>query len=104
MRGVTFLMAFAVALSACAGDGAKVVSSTNGVAAAARRVQCHSVTRSGNRCKRKAAPAKLYCRQHAAQSSAAKPSDACAYISDDGKRCAASASSGSRFCAKHKGE
>ena len=66
------------------------------------RVQCHSVTKSGNRCKRKAAPGKLYCRQHAVQSQAAKPSEACAYISDDGKRCAASVESGSRFCSRHK--
>ena len=102
MRGVIFLMASTVALSARAGGEPKVVSSTNGVAAVAQRVQCHSVTKSGNRCKRKAAPGKLYCRQHAAQSSTAKSAETCAYISDDGKRCAASAASGSRFCAKHQ--
>jgi hypothetical protein len=102
MRGVIFLMASTVALSACAGDETKVVLSTNDVVAVAQRVQCHSVTKSGNRCKRKAAPGKLYCRQHAAQSPAAKPSETCAYISDDGKRCTVSAASGSRFCAKHQ--
>lgn len=102
MKVVAFLLAFAVALSARAGGEPKVVSSTNGVAAVAQRVQCHSVTKSGNRCKRKAAPGKLYCRQHAVQSPSAKPSETCAYISDDGKRCTASAASGSRFCAKHQ--
>lgn len=102
MKVVAFLLAFAVALSARAGGEPKVVSSTNGVAAVAQRVQCHSATKSGNRCKRKAAPGKLYCRQHAAQSPSAKPSETCAYISDDGKRCTASAASGSRFCAKHQ--
>ena len=102
MKVVAFLLAFAVALSARAGGEPKVVSSTNGVAAVAQRVQCHSVTKSGNRCKRKAVPGKLYCRQHAAQSPSAKPSETCAYISDDGKRCTASAASGSRFCAKHQ--
>ena len=102
MKVVAFLLAFAVALSARAGGEPKAVSSTNGVAAVAQRVQCHSITKSGNRCKRKAAPGKLYCRQHAAQSSAAKPAETCAYISDDGKRCAASAASGSRFCSKHQ--
>ena len=102
MKVVAFLLAFAVALSARAGDESKVLSSTNGVAAVEQRVQCHSVTKSGNRCKRKAAPGKLYCRQHAAQSPAAKPSETCAYISDDGKRCMVSAASGSRFCAKHQ--
>ena len=61
MRGVIFLMAFTVALSACAGDETKVVLSTNDVVAVAQRVQCHSVTKSGNRCKRKAVPGKLYC-------------------------------------------
>ena len=102
MKVVAFLLAFGVALSARAGGEPKVVSSTNGVAAVAQRVQCHSVTKSGNRCKRKAATGKLYCRQHAAQSPSAKPSETCAYISDDGKRCTASAASGSRFCAKHQ--
>ena len=102
MKVVAFLLALAVALSARAGGEPKVVSSTNGVVAVAQRVQCHSVTKSSNRCKRKAAPGKLYCRQHAAQSPSAKPSETCAYISDDGKRCMASAASGSRFCAKHQ--
>ena len=102
MKVVIFLLAFAVVLLARAGDEPKVVPSTNGVAAVAQHVQCHSATKSGNRCKRKAAPGKLYCRQHAAQSSATKPSGTCAYISDDGKRCTASAAPGSRFCAKHQ--
>ena len=102
MKVVAFLVAFAVTLSARAGDESKVVSSTNGVAAVMQRVQCHSVTKSGNRCKRKAAPGKLYCRQHAAQLPAAKSSGACAYISDDGKRCTASAVPGDRFCSKHQ--
>ena len=102
MKVIAFLLAFAVAVSARAGDEPKVVSSTNVVEAVAQRVQCHSVTKSGNRCKRKAAPGKLYCRQHAAQSPAAKPSGTCAYISDGGKRCAVLAVSGSRFCAVHQ--
>ena len=102
MRGVIFLMAFTVALSACAGGETNVVLSTNDVAAVVQRVQCHSVTKSGNRCTRMGAPGKLFCRQHAALSSTAKPAETCAYISDDGKRCAASAASGSRFCAKHQ--
>ena len=102
MKVVAFLLVFAVALSVHAGDELKVVSSTNGVAAVAQRVQCHSVTKSGNRCKRKAAPGKLYCRQHAAQSPAAKPSGTCAYISDDGKRCTESVVPGDRFCSKHR--
>ena len=102
MKVLVFLLAFVFALSACAGDEPKLVSSTNGVAVVAQRVQCHSVTKSGNRCKRKATPGKRYCRQHAAQSPAAKPSGTCAYISDEGKRCTASAVSGSRFCASHQ--
>ena len=82
-------------------------STTNTVARAnatppANDERCEATTKSGNRCKRKAAPGKLYCRQHAAQSPSAKPSETCAYISDDGKRCTASAASGSRFCAKHQ--
>ena len=102
MKVAAFMLAFAAALSAGAGDGPKGESSANGIAEAGPRVQCHSVTKSGNRCKRKAAPGKLYCRQHAAQPPAAKPPETCAYIFDDGKRCAASAASGSRFCAKHQ--
>ena len=102
MKVVAFLLAFAVALSARAGDESKVLSSTNGVAAVEQRVQCHSVTKSGNRCKRKAAAGKLYCRQHAAQPPTDKSSGTCAHISDDGKRCEASAVSSSRFCSKHQ--
>ena len=64
MRGVIFLMAFTVALSACAGDETKVVLSTNDVVAVAQRVQCQSVTKSGNRCKRRAVREERFCRQH----------------------------------------
>ena len=102
MKVVAFLLVFVVALSARAEDEPKAVSSTNDVAAVVQRVQCHSVTKSGNKCKRKAVPGKLYCRQHAAQTPIAKPSRTCAYISGDGKRCTASAVSGSRFCSKHQ--
>lgn len=102
MKVVAFMLMFAVALSAPAGDEPKVLSPTNGVAAVVQRVQCHSVTKSGNRCKRKAAPGKLYCRQHAAQALATKPSDTCSYIFDDGKRCSETPVTGSRFCVKHR--
>lgn len=102
MKVVAFLLVFAVAYSMFAVEGPKVVLSTNGVVAVVQRVQCHSVTKSGNRCKRKAAAGKLYCRQHAAQPPTDKSSGTCAHISDDGKRCEASAVSSSRFCSKHQ--
>ena len=102
MKAFVFLLTFVMASCGLAADVAKTVSSTNGVVSVAQRVQCHSVTKSGNRCKRKAPAGKIYCRQHAAPSSAAKPTENCAYISDDGKRCVAPVAPGSRFCAAHK--
>ena len=79
MRTLALLMACTVAFSLGAVETPpENAASTNGVASVVKRVQCHSVTKSGNRCKRKAAPGKLYCRQHAAQSPAAGSSGTCA--------------------------
>ena len=63
--------------------------------------QCHSVTKSGNRCKRKAAPSQLYCKQHAASTTVKQAPASCCYLDDAGVRCKAKALDGKRYCAKH---
>ena len=65
------------------------------------RGQCHSVTKSGNRCKRKAVPQKLYCRQHSANTQTSSKGDCCCYISDAGVRCTRRTSQDIRYCTNH---
>lgn len=73
MRRVALLvLAFSASLSAFAAQGstnavpaaASVVAVTNAPATRPQRQQCEAVTKSGNRCKRNAAPGAKLCRQH----------------------------------------
>ncbi|MGN0855173.1 MAG: hypothetical protein ACI4R9_06605 [Kiritimatiellia bacterium] len=58
------------------------------------------MTQSGNRCKRKAAPDRLYCRQHAA-AAIRQTAKTCCYLDDANVRCTESAVDGKRYCPKH---
>ena len=67
----------------------------------ARAGQCWSATKSGNRCKRRAAPKERYCRQHAADSAPAKTPDRCRSFTEGGTRCNAKPVPGRNYCEKH---
>ena len=63
--------------------------------------QCWSVTQSGNRCKRRAAPGERYCRQHAASAVPSKPVVRCRSMTPEGIQCAEKPVEGKRYCQKH---
>ena len=71
------------------------------VAKVVERVQCHAATASGVRCRRKAAPGFLYCRQHVAAAKKASAQKPCGFIGDDGVRCSAAPLANARYCEKH---
>ena len=62
---------------------------------------CWAVTRSGNRCKRRAAPGERYCRQHAASVAPSKPVARCRSMTPEGTQCAEKPVEGGRYCKKH---
>ncbi len=101
MKMIFFLISMALASCAFAVDAPNGLTPTNGVPPKVVRVQCHSVTKSGNRCKRKAPPGKMYCRQHSAPLPSTTTPVTCSHVSDDGKRCTATAAQGSWFCSQH---
>lgn len=65
------------------------------------RVQCRAVTKSGNRCKRRAAVGKHYCHQHAADIQPKRPEMRCRSMTEDGKRCEEKPVEGKSYCEKH---
>lgn len=67
----------------------------------AARIQCHSATASGLRCKRKAVANGLYCRQHIAAEKKSCRGGTCGFIGDDGVRCSSRVDSDERFCSRH---
>ena len=71
------------------------------VAKIGERVQCHAATVSGVRCRRKAAPECLYCRQHVAAAKKASAQKSCGFIGDDGVRCSTAPLANARYCEKH---
>ena len=71
------------------------------VAKVGERVQCHAATASGVRCRRKAAPECLYCRQHVAAAKKASAQKPCGFIGDDGVRCPFAPQTNARYCPKH---
>ena len=71
------------------------------VAKVGERVQCHAATASGVRCRRKAAPEGLYCRQHVAAAKKASAQKPCGFIGDDGVRCPFAPQTNARYCEKH---
>ena len=98
MKRLIWLLVLCLLALPLAGEASDNSSSTE---ASCQRCQCHSVTKSGNRCKRKAVAGRLYCRQHSVPAPAKVPNAQCGYVSDDGKRCPAPVVPSSRFCDKH---
>ena len=70
MRKFALLVIVLAAALLCSAEPAStntasvVVATTNAPAAKLPRQQCEAVTKSGNRCKRNAAPGAKLCRQH----------------------------------------
>lgn len=65
------------------------------------RVQCWAMTKSGNRCKRRAAAGRRYCHQHAADVKPKKEQERCRSMTEDGKQCEAKPVKGKSYCEKH---
>ena len=88
MRRLSFALA-ALVLSVA------VVAATNGVA------QCWAVTKSGSRCKRRAAPETRYCRQHAATRELKDTPPQCGSMTTSGVPCRLPPLPNRRYCAEH---
>ena len=65
------------------------------------KAQCWAMTKSGNRCKRRAAAGKRYCHQHASDVKPKKSPECCRSMTEDGKQCEAKSVNGKNYCAKH---
>ena len=65
------------------------------------RVQCWAMTKSGNRCKRRAAIGKRYCHQHASSVTPKVEQKRCRSMTEDGKQCESTPVEGKNYCEKH---
>ena len=85
------------------GGEVKKKTATNSVVEVktAARIQCHSATASGLRCKRKAVANGLYCRQHIAAEKKPCRGGTCGFIGDDGVRCSVRVKPNERYCPEH---
>ena len=101
MKRIVIMLFAATMLMLTSGTSAPNATSLPLPLVASERCQCHSVTKSGNRCKRKAVPQKLYCRQHSANTQTSGKGDCCCYISDAGVRCTRRTSQDIRYCTNH---
>ncbi len=64
--------------------------------------QCHSVTNSGTRCKRRARPNSRYCKQHSSSVVPKKEIRRCRFMADEGTQCTAETKPNSRYCLQHQ--
>ena len=89
---------FALALSCIATAEEPVTNLTN---KASDQCQCWSVTKSGNRCKRRARPNERYCKQHSESVSPSKPIEQCRSMTKSGIQCKDKPMKGKSYCSKH---
>ena len=80
---------------------AAVVLAAAAVAAANEIAQCWAVTKSGSRCKRRAAPKTRYCRQHAATRELKDTPPQCGSMTTNGVPCRAAPLPNRRYCSDH---
>lgn len=66
-----------------------------------KQSQCWSITKSGNRCKRRARPDDRYCRQHSSSLASSRPIERCRSMTDSGSQCKDKPLKGKSYCAKH---
>ena len=94
MKHAILLMALSLSMFACAENRETPQREKE-------RVQCQAITKSGNRCKRRAAPGKCYCRQHASDVAPKTPAKRCRAMTEDGKQCESKPLEGKNYCEKH---
>ena len=95
------LLTLLLAAFAAAGVAAEGEASAGRKNESAPPRQCWSVTQSGNRCKRRAAPGGRYCRQHAADVAPKKPVSRCRSMTPEGAQCGEKPADGRRYCRRH---
>jgi hypothetical protein len=66
------------------------------------QVQCWAVTKSGNRCTRRARPDERYCKQHSSSVAPKKPPAQCMSMTEKGKQCENKPAEGKRYCSQHQ--
>lgn len=100
IRAALVLALLAVALVSEGGEpaGGGISGVSTNMAA---RVQCAAQTKSGTRCKRRAANGTRYCRQHSAAAAAKTTPKSCRALDDGGKSCEAQPVAGRYYCEKH---
>ena len=81
---------------------AAVVLAAAAVAAANEIAQCWAVTKSGSRCKRRAAPETRYCRQHTADRTSDRQPDRCRSMTTNGVWCSEKPMPGRNYCPQHQ--
>ncbi len=93
-------MIFALSLSCIlpAGDGGASETKDTQI-----QCQCWAITKSGNRCKRRARPNERYCKQHSASVSPTKPIPRCRSMTEAGTQCQEKTVDGKFYCSKHLG-
>ena len=94
------IMLFALSLSCIlpAGDGGASETKDSQI-----QCQCWAVTKSGNRCKRRARPNERYCKQHSASVSPTKPITRCRSMTEAGTQCQEKPVEGKCYCSEHLG-
>lgn len=97
MRRVIIGTALFFAVSGLFGAEKSELTASNAVV----RVQCHAVTRSGTRCKRRAAANENYCKQHSASRKAKKPEPKCRAMTAEGRQCDKSPLPDRFYCSDH---
>lgn len=102
MKRIVIMLFAATMLMLTSGTSAPNATSLPLPLVASERCQCHSVTKSGNRCKRKAVPQKLYCRQHSSATLLEGDSGPCFFVSESGARCESTRMAGRRYCKVHQ--
>ena len=92
MKRAVLLLAFSLSLVGLSGDAE---------APKQERTQCWAMTKSGNRCKRRAAIGKRYCHQHASSVKPKAEQGRCRSMTEDGKQCDSTPVEGKNYCEKH---
>jgi len=63
--------------------------------------QCWAMTKSGNRCKRRAVPNERYCKQHSADRAPSKVPDRCRSMTTNGVQCSRAPLPNRNYCKEH---
>ena len=98
MKNAILIITLLLSCIVCAGnESAKEKKSSQ------EQSQCWAMTKSGNRCKRRARPNERYCKQHSASASSAKPPTRCRSMTESLTQCEEKPVEGKNYCQKHLG-